>query len=135
MEGTVGSYYDGSDSYTEDDYWEDWDRGRGSPKGKIEGYIATLFHDLIDGGTEEGDSTEYSGRYVAKVFATCRVNLVFKRNDVSDFVWCLENRINRSVNWRFPIVDEAANYEDEALWVTLYRAHPDECLDDCSGWW
>lgn len=33
------------------------------------------------------------------------------------------------------IVDEAANYEDEALWVTLYRAHPDECLDDCSGWW
>ena len=105
--GTVGSYYDGHYPWTEDEYWEDWDFGRGSPNGKIEGYIATLFHDLIDGGDEVGDSTEYSARYVAKVFKTCRVSFgprrVYARNDVSDFVWCLENRVNSSVhNARFP---------------------------------
>jgi len=49
-------------------------------------------------------------------------------NPQCGWFWCHEN-------WRFPIVAEAANYEGEALWVTLYRAHPDECLDDCSGWW
>lgn len=42
--------------------------------------------------------------------------------------WC--HRI-----WRFPIVEEAANYELEALWVTLYRVYPDECADVCTGWW
>ena len=105
--GTVGSYYDGHDPYTDDGYWENWDRGEKGTKGKIEGYVATLFHDLIDGGTEEGDSTEYSGRYVAKVFKTCRVSFgprrVYLRTDVSDFVWCLENRVDSSVHRaRFP---------------------------------
>ena len=33
--------------------------------------------------------------------------------------------------WRSPIADLAANYEGEALWVTLYRHDPDECLDNC----
>ena len=33
--------------------------------------------------------------------------------------------------WRSPITDEAANYEYEALWVVLYREHPDECADVC----
>ena len=42
--------------------------------------------------------------------------------------WCHEN-------WRFPVVEEAANYKDEALWVTLFRVHPDECQDDCWGFW
>lgn len=101
--GTVGSYYDGRDSLTNDEYWEDWDYGIGRPKGKIEGYIAALFHDLVDGGDEVGDSTEYSARYVAKVFKTCFVLTGLWRNDVSDFVWCLENRVNSSVHRRvFP---------------------------------
>lgn len=38
-------------------------------------------------------------------------------------------------NWRFSIVEDAANYELEALWVSLYRVHPDECVDVCSSWW
>ena len=32
--------------------WEDWSTKNSGTKGKIEGYIAALFHDLIDGGTE-----------------------------------------------------------------------------------
>lgn len=36
--------------------------------------------------------------------------------------WCWEN-------WRFPITEEAANYEHEALWLTLYRE--DICADIC----
>ena len=42
--------------------------------------------------------------------------------------WCYSD-------WRFPIVEDAANYELEALWVSLYRVHPDECEDVCTGWW
>ena len=37
--------------------------------------------------------------------------------------------------WRFPIVEDAANYEDEALWLYLVRVHPDECQDVCYSWW
>lgn len=33
--------------------------------------------------------------------------------------------------WRSPIDPDMANYPDEALWMTLYRVHPDECQDDC----
>ena len=33
--------------------------------------------------------------------------------------------------WRSSIAAVAANYEGEALWVTLYRHDPDECLDNC----
>ena len=33
--------------------------------------------------------------------------------------------------WRSPVAEEAANYADEALWVTLYRVHPNECADVC----
>ena len=33
--------------------------------------------------------------------------------------------------WRSPIEPDVANYVDEALWMTLYRIHPDECQDDC----
>ena len=32
-------------------------------------------------------------------------------------------------NWRFPITADAANYEYEALWLSLYRSHPDSCGD------
>jgi len=47
-------------------------------------------------------------------------------NPQCSWFWCYRN-------WRFPIVDEAANYQDEALWVTVYRVHPDECVDVCLG--
>ena len=40
------------------------------------------------------------------VFKSCRVTVngaLKKRNDVSDFVWCLENRVNEDVhNANFP---------------------------------
>ena len=86
--------------------WETWDDGVGSPNGKIEGYVATLFHDLIDGGRETGDETDYDAPYVMRVFKTCEVKFTLfwrDRDDVSDFVWCLENRVNTSVhNSKFP---------------------------------
>lgn len=49
-------------------------------------------------------------------------------NPECNWFWC--HRI-----WRFPIMEDAANYEHEALWVSLYRVHPDECADVCGGWW
>ena len=39
-----------------------------------------------------------------------------------NWFWCWEN-------WRFPITEEAANCEHEALWLTLYRE--DICADIC----
>ena len=73
--------------------------------------MAALFHDLTDGPKysrlkpdsilEPKDKTSYSTSYVMGVFATCEVNILRRgddnwedRNDVSDFVWCLENRID-----------------------------------------
>ena len=32
-------------------------------------------------------------------------------------------------NWRFPIMADEANYEYEALWLSLYRYHHDSCGD------
>ena len=81
--------------------WENYDDGEEGTKGKIEGYVAALFHDLLDGGSESGDETDYEGDYVMAVFKSCRIatNSAFvKRNDVSDFVWCLENRVNKDVH-------------------------------------
>ena len=72
-------------------------------KPKIEGHVAALFHDLIDSENEEGDSTTYSSRYVIRVFKTCEVKHSGwrKRNDVGDFVWCLENRVNSTLHRRY----------------------------------
>ncbi len=33
--------------------------------------------------------------------------------------------------WRIPVREDAANYPEEALWLTLLRWHPDECVDLC----
>ena len=78
-------------------------RGRNKPV--IEGYVAALFLDLIDDKSEDGDYTEYPPYYVAQVFKTCEVKkkwgLIYRwydRRNVSDFVWCLENRINPVVH-------------------------------------
>ncbi len=93
--------YGGNIGAPGDDYapeWEDWDDGDSGTKGKIEGYVAAMFHDLIDGGTETGDDTEYDGDYVMTVFASCKTggqrSSLKIRDDVSDFVWCLENRVD-----------------------------------------
>lgn len=47
-----------------------------------------------------------------------------KRNPPCGWWWCWRN-------WRFPVTDDAANYEYEALWLSLHRVHPDECVDVC----
>lgn len=100
--------------------WETWDDGVGSPNGKIEGYVATLFHDLIDGGTETGDETDYDAPYVMRVFKTCKIrwglrNTQADRNDVSDFVWCLENRVDEDVHDdHFPGIDAPNSVSESA---------------------
>ena len=38
--------------------------------------------------------------------------------------WC-------SKVWRWELKEEMLNDEDEALWVTLWRVHPNECVDVC----
>ena len=97
--------------------------GSGRPKPKHELYVAALFHDLIDveigspdhiTPTEPKDRTSYSTRYVMMVFATCEVKHPHriwrdwqKRNDVSDFVWCLENRVDTSLH-RTYLINKAA---------------------------
>ena len=89
----------GSDSEWWRDYFEDFSTSRGV-KGKIEGHVAATFLDLIDWDNERNDSTDLSARYIFGVFTTCEVKVSKwkKRNDVSDFVWCLENRINSSLH-------------------------------------
>ena len=59
--------------------------------------MAALFFDLIDRSNEGDDRTTLRGRDVMTVFKTCR-NSYGKRNDVSDFVWCLEDRMNTTVH-------------------------------------
>ena len=79
-------------------------------KPKIEGHIAALFLDLTDGNNERYDWTEYPGRYVAEVFKTCKtqskyhiplfpdIYIWWKRTNVSNIVWCLENYIDRALH-------------------------------------
>ena len=38
--------------------------------------------------------------------------------------WC-------SKVWRWELKEGLLNQEDEALWITLWRVHPDECVDVC----
>lgn len=98
-------------------------------KPKIEGWVAALFMDLIDGNNEQHDWTEYPGRYVAEVFKTCRIKKVVvdlpwplpdptlwkKRSRVSDIVWCLENYIHPSLHREvFPRVDLPTDVKEKA---------------------
>ncbi|MYA43516.1 MAG: hypothetical protein F4Z31_17450 [Gemmatimonadetes bacterium] len=97
--GTVGDPDNSSPRYS----WENWTTSNPGTHGKIEGHVAALFHDLIDGGKETNDETEYDAKYVMTVFRTCRIrwglrNTSAKRNDVSDFVWCLENRVDEDTH-------------------------------------
>jgi len=84
-------------------------------KPKIEGHVAALLLDLTDDESERGDFTEYPGVYIAKIFKTCKVRNRYwvawtpltgniyvykwwKRTNVSNIVWCLENQIDKSVH-------------------------------------
>ena len=84
-------------------YWEGKHYSvSGHDDAEIEGNFAALLHDLIDSEEDGNDETNYPEDFVADVFETCRANGV-KRNDVTDFVWCMENRINSNVhNNHFP---------------------------------
>lgn len=85
------------------------------PPGKIEGNIAKLFTDLIDPNNEGDDETNYSAEYVVDVMRTCRVSGSSSINDVSDFVWCLENRVNTSVhNYNFPGISAPSSASESA---------------------
>ena len=113
--GTVGDPEDPNPPYD----WEDWSTNNSGTKGKIEGYIAALFHDLIDGGTESGDLTSYPADYIADVFESCWITNSagrrFQRNDVSDFVWCLENRVDDDVHDdHFPGIDAPNSVSESA---------------------
>lgn len=46
-------------------------------------------------------------------------------NPPCEWFWC--QRV-----WRFEIREQVRNRPEEALWLTLYRHHPDQCLDLCS---
>lgn len=65
----------------------------GREPGEIEGNVTALFHDLVDDTNESDDETTYPAYYVMTVFKTCE-NSGGDRNDVADFVWCLENRVD-----------------------------------------
>ena len=67
----------------------------GDERGEFEGWVAALFLDLIDeyDSSEPSDSTSYPADFLADVFATCEVD-GDERNDVSDFVWCLEGEVD-----------------------------------------
>lgn len=100
--GNIGSPY-----YQRYGTWENWTSPFAGVRGQIEGYVAALFHDLIDTRNEGSDQTDLAPRYVMTVFKTCRIvgrrGTTYPRNDVSDFVWCLENRINGTEHGnRFP---------------------------------
>lgn len=96
---------------------------------KIEGYVAMLFHDLLDSANEGNDDTDYGASYVFRVFETCSVRVGSSWhgiNDVSDFVWCLELGVDSSEHedqfgdiptpsqireW----ADEPGNHDDEDI--------------------
>jgi len=77
-----------------------------NPSPRVEGWIAALFRDLIDSTTDGDDNTNYTASSIATAFKTCEVKHNgnwFGINEVSDFVWCLEDQVVTSVhNDHFP---------------------------------
>ena len=84
------------------------DLSDGDERGEVEGFVAAAILDLIDefDADETADSTSYSPNYILDVFSTCTVfidGIRFERNDVTDFVWCLEGEADSTVhNENFP---------------------------------
>ena len=121
---------------------EEWNcRQNTGPKPKVEGRIAALFLDLTDDTGEEGDYTEYPGRYVAEVFRTCRVKnryqitpgfwkipatyvyIWWKRTNVSNIVWCLEKEVTRQVHEEvFPYIRTPVAVSERATEPPNWRA-------------
>ena len=101
-------------------------------KPKIEGHVAALLLDLTDDESERGDFTDYPGVYIAMIFKTCRVRNRYrvgwtpltgtiyvykwwKRTNVSNIVWCLENQIDASVHEDvFPYIRTPVNVRNGA---------------------
>ncbi|MCY4647734.1 MAG: hypothetical protein OXE73_12765 [Gammaproteobacteria bacterium] len=103
----------------------------GHDEAEIEGNIAALLHDLIDSNADSSDRTNYPADYIADVFETCRAS-GSKRNNVTDFVWCLENRINGAVhNSGFPRGPDAPSKVRESA------TEPDDWDEDDirAVWW
>ena len=91
--------YAGSVAHGDDWQWEDFpDSITSGTPGKIEGSVAALFYDLMDSANEGDDETAYSAWDVTEAFRTCRVNRNSRRNNVSHFVWCLEDRVDATVH-------------------------------------
>ena len=96
----------------------------GDAEAEVEGNVAAFFHDLLDDPvhTDDDDDTAYEGEYVFEVFKTCETSRVLRgrtvwydRDDVSDFIWCLENRTNRTVHRRhFPDVATPSGQREDA---------------------
>jgi hypothetical protein len=83
--------------------WETFHKSApsGRDESEIEGNVAALFHDLLDDTTESGDEVDFPPSYVTTVFRTCdvyRARRWLDRDDSSDYVWCLEERVNGSVH-------------------------------------
>ncbi|MDE2975661.1 MAG: hypothetical protein OXU64_13230 [Gemmatimonadota bacterium] len=106
----------GSESEAWETYFENFRTSRGV-KGKIEGHVAATFLDLIDLNNENNDQTDLTSRYIFPVFKTCEVNVSSwkKRNDVSDFVWCLEGRVDATLHRRiFPGINPPRYVREKA---------------------
>ena len=87
-----------------------------------ESNIAALLTGLIDGSQDSSDYTNYGADYSADVFETCRAD-GNKRNDVTDFIWCLENPINAgSHNSGFPRGPAAPSSVSEEA------SEPNDCM-------
>ncbi|MCY3705027.1 MAG: hypothetical protein OXH08_05900 [Gammaproteobacteria bacterium] len=103
----AGYYYDPEDSRTLDlpDGYDHPDEDPPYERAEIEGFVGSLILDLIDeyDETEKTDSTSYDASYIADVFASCTVQLdevggPDERDDVTDFIWCLEGSVNRELH-------------------------------------
>ena len=101
---------------------------------QVEGRVAALFHDLFDSANEGDDATTYDGSYIIQVFRSCEVRNSGSswrdRDDVSDFVWCLENRVKKSVHKKnFPGITAPDNVRED---VTEPTDHDE---DDIRATW
>ena len=120
-------------TYTQVLNWETYHRRarNGREEAEIEGNVAAFFHDLFDAASsgESKDKTHYSASYVLTVFRTCRVKARLPdgpyrweaRNDVSDIVWCMENRVHGDVHAdNFPgvpaLIDQSEGATEPAHW-------------------
>ena len=94
-----GWYVDPDDPRTEDLQDGGGDPQHGDERAEFEGWVAALFLDLIDeyDSDEPTDSTSYSADFLVDVFSTCEVD-GDARDDVTDFVWCLEGDVDDDVH-------------------------------------